>query len=42
MSKSYFEKFIETYLKQYIVYSRVLSEKWLTNTVLDEITEEIL
>lgn len=42
MSKSYFEKFIETYLKQYIVYSRVISEKWLTNTVLDELNEEIL
>ena len=42
MSKSYFEKFIENHLKQYIVYSRVISEKWLTITVLDEINEEIL
>lgn len=37
MSKSYFEKFIENYLKQYIVYSRVISEKWLTHTSLQEV-----
>lgn len=37
MSKSYFEKFIENYLKQYIVYSRVISEKWLTQTSLQEV-----
>ena len=42
MSKSYFEKFVETYLEKFVVYSRVISEKWLTNTVLDEINEEIL
>jgi len=37
MSKSYFEKFIENYLKQYIVYSRVISETWLTHTSLQEV-----
>ena len=42
MSKSYFEKFIENYLKQYIVYSRVISEKWLTHTNLQEITGDNL
>ena len=42
MSKSYFEKFIENYLKQYIVYSRVISEKWLTHTSLQEITADDL
>uniref|UniRef100_A0A6C0IK00 Uncharacterized protein n=1 Tax=viral metagenome TaxID=1070528 RepID=A0A6C0IK00_9ZZZZ len=42
MSKSYFEKFIENYLKQYIVYSRVISETWLTHTTLQEITGDDL
>ena len=37
MSKSYFEKFIENYLKQYIVYSRVISEKWLIHTKLQHL-----
>ena len=42
MSKSYFEKFIENYLKQYIVYSRIISEKWLTHTSLQEVEGEDL
>jgi len=29
VSKAYFEKFIDNYLSQYIVYSRVISEKWI-------------
>ena len=42
MSKSYFEKFLETYLKQYIVYTRVVSDKWLINNILDELKEDNL
>lgn len=42
MSKSYFEKFLETYLKQYIVYTRVVSDKWLIDTTLDDLKEQSL
>ena len=29
VSKAYFEKFIDNYLSPYVIYSRVISEKWI-------------
>ena len=41
MAKTYFEKFIDEHLKKYIVYSRVISEKWLEEDVTSSISKEI-
>ena len=39
VNKGYFERFVDHKLKDYILYPRVISEKWLETTysVLDEI-----
>ena len=41
MAKTYFEKFIDEHLKKYIVYSRVISEKWLEEDITSSISKEI-
>ena len=41
MSKSYFEKFLEIHLKTFVVYSRVVSEKWLIQSDIDNVIEKV-
>ena len=41
MSKAYFDKFIDQHLKKFVVYNRVVSDKWLENEIAQEILESL-